>query len=761
MSVNAANSDPATTQIEVDTSVRPLPLVLQPPEGLPLSIMRNEVLKAADPTYDPLINVGKQPLTPGSISGSLSSAIAVDAWQDTSLEASTMMSDSIWQDSANEVDRSNDNFAAWLFDTPGSQSHAFSLNLPFFEYGTQTSPGTWDYDQFIIGTGDAETQNMAFLDSGIYPHCAPLPAVDHATNISERRREEIASVVCSFARKKANAVPETHLGDEADVLYGITSNLPNLSVSLLGSLMHAFWVHAAQHMPIVHRSTFSCEQCNSLQLLSMLSLGAVHTRGSPGNNDQSVRRFADLVMTNLRWEVLVDDDAQPPAQLWVAQTLLLLELYEKMFGPRRLHERAHIHHASTLTLLRRGSPMVGRSGSQTPRSCTSTRCGSPAHGNDAPRYWEPSVAMRWWRRWVESESMHRVVFSAFQMDALHAVMFGHESALLPYEIRLPLPCDDALWSATSPEEVQRLESSFSMHGIKPVSFLDGLKRSLHGQDVPCHHNGRLALMAGLMSVGHQMDRREKNLQFLENLPPGQEQDRWKTVLAKAYEQWRRSFDEALSTANARKGCAGRSLGGQGDPAVLYHLANITMHIDVVDLQIAAGTKRLLGRRIHEKDHGGVTRRLRTWASTSIARTAAMHAVKLLHETLVPVHPADGLNVEQVAAGYSCRCDSSLYRPWALYIAALTVWAYQSLSTRHSVPCQHAPSLSHDSAGSVAARCLSICANITNADRLPLTLTMEGCAAILHLLSEDFANSKWELLVEASKLLRSCEKAFTT
>lgn len=58
----------------------------------------------------------------------------------------------------------------------------------------------------------------------------------------------------------------------------------------------------------------------------------------------------------------------------------------------------------------------------------------------------------WWKRWVSNESMNRVVFAAFQMDTLHASMFGHSADLLPHELRLQLPCDDSLWTATSAEE---------------------------------------------------------------------------------------------------------------------------------------------------------------------------------------------------------------------------------------------------------------------------------------------------------------------
>lgn len=120
-----------------------------------------------------------------------------------------------------------------------------------------------------------------------------------------------------------------------------------------------------------------------------------------------------------------DNDAQPPVQLWAAQALLLVEFYEKQCSTRKLHERAHIHHASTLTLLRRGSPLVGRSGSESPSSEMPTRYGSPVNNGETIQHRSTSHVDSWWIHWVRNESFNRVVFTAFQMDTLHAVMFGH------------------------------------------------------------------------------------------------------------------------------------------------------------------------------------------------------------------------------------------------------------------------------------------------------------------------------------------------
>lgn len=83
--------------------------------------------------------------------------------------------------------------------------------------------------------------------------------------------------------------------------------------------------------------------------------------------------LSNFLAWHLRWEIFADVNFRPPAKLWIFQTLLLLEFYEKMYSTRALHERAHIHHATTLTLMRRGSSLIGRSASDSPPSIRDER----------------------------------------------------------------------------------------------------------------------------------------------------------------------------------------------------------------------------------------------------------------------------------------------------------------------------------------------------------------------------------------------------
>ena len=663
-------------------------------------------------------------------------------------------------------DQANDNFAAWLFDSPGSHNSGFDFtNLPFLDFGMDySSNDIWNIDEGASNLSNS-LAGRTYSTSTITPRQNAFDTViDSHVHIGDERHSELVGTLSAFMGKKKP--PIDIMSQPGSILFQIDAGYwPNLTVQVLESCTSAFWRGVACQMPIVHESTFSCNTCEPLLLLSIIALGAAAVvRSKQKDSLRDYRAFADFVATNLRWEIFTHDDAQPPVHLWVAQTLLLLELYEKMYSSRQLHERAHIHHASTLTLLRRGSPMIGRTDSETPPSEAPTRDTSPtptasqSHGHANSENWS------WWKRWVSNESMNRVVFAAFQMDTLHGCMFGHSADMLPHELRLPLPCDESMWNAKSAEEVRRLENTFAMYRIKPVNFLDGLKRCLHGYEVQTHHFGRMILMAGLLSVGWHISRREKHLQFVETIPSVQEQARWRSLLLQAFEHWRRSFNEVLDYSGPLSRPSNCGLGREAsEPTILFHLGHLTMHIDIIDAQIYSGSRRLLGRKLSDRDRSSVEQRMRIWGGTAMARHTALHAFKLLHAALCPdnMGPSDASTPEHTKRSYSCRNDPLVCRPWILYLAGLTIWTYQYAFVNQSTTASGIRASTTPPPGQqTACQYITTCATTDNADRLPLLTSRQGCVAVLQVLSQDFADAEPEILLEASKRLQECSKLLT-
>lgn len=657
--------------------------------------------------------------------------------------------------------QANENFAAWLFDSPGSQPQSFDMShLPFFDFGIDYSPNDlWSFDPSVTdeplpGPRVHSESSQSYTDASYAQQTHP----GH-TRIGESRRADIVSTIGSYWRKKKPPSIEWPTARDSVLHHCGEHDWPNVTAEMLEGCIEAFWREISRQLPIIHQPTFSCDECELLLLLSIIALGAgqiVRSKHKGALSDY--RAFADLIATNLRWDIFTNDDAQPPVQLWVAQGLLCLEFYEKLYTSRSLHERAHIHHASTLTLLRRGSPMVGSSDDESPPSGLPTRSTTPQLNDARHHDLHTAPLHRWWRCWIQNESMHRVVFTAFQMDALHAVLFGHESVLLPYEVRLPLPCDDTLWTASRPEEVRRLEQTFSMHGIRPINFLDGLKRCLHGQEVQSHQNARMILVAGLLSVGWHIDRKDKHLQFLETTPSVVEQQRWRTLLLKAYGYWRRSFEAALGGSRIDSKSDEVRADILVEPSMLYHMAYVTTHVDIIDAQVLAGSKRLLGRKVSAKDHTTVVRRMRAWSDNSSSRLAVQHAFKVLHMALVPTGfgLVDASALTHNLIDYASRADALIYRPWILYLAALTIWSYQHASSlRANVRLSEIVPEDIIGVQHTACQYISNCAAPESPDRIILLMSAQGCAALLQVLADDFATAESELLQEAAKRLRHC------
>ncbi|KAK4122096.1 hypothetical protein N657DRAFT_598931, partial [Parathielavia appendiculata] len=657
-------------------------------------------------------------------------------------------------------DMSRDNFAVWLFNPHAPYGDFNMSHMPFIDGGLESALNNnihYDYESLTSGRSQLET---------------PTRFVETDELISEFRRQEILRWFQMFRQKHPKAEPFV-----ANLVHDGSGDYPALSLEMMRDCLQEYWDRVSPRLPIVHQPTFSCNRCSVFLLMVMVALGAVslRIRDSTGNL-ADYGGFADMIILGARSEILTAEEAQPPVSLWVSQALLLLEFYEKMYSSRRLHERAHIYHSVALTLLRRGNPLIGRSGSESPPEVPSAEhpqgVGLDSH--------------TWWCRWAETEAMHRVVFAAFMLDIIHAAMFGHTADMAPHEIRLPLPCDDNMWTASNPDTVRQLDQNLRMYGIRPISFLDGLKRALHGKEVKTHSFGRMIIMSGLLSVGWHLSHRETHLKWLDVTAPSKEtHDVWKKILLSAFDDWKRSFDAAQAGAgNTALADAPGSNGPVHSAAVLYHLAQISLHVDIVDCQVYAGAKRLLGRKVSVRDYTNVVARMRNWASLPSTRHAILHAFKLLYRVLVdPRRSASAGDRERLDIGpgvvslppieiqtYSCRNEPDPHRPWVMYYAALSIWSYvRAISRQDSLQEPTTLTVSPFQPGNMKplpvnyGRVAAYLSNNANLPELTESAAMslgDGLPDMLDALRAAFAEAHSELLQEAHERLRVCKEMHT-
>ncbi|KAH8177131.1 fungal specific transcription factor domain-containing protein [Sarocladium implicatum] len=632
-----------------------------------------------------------------------------------------------------------ENFAAWLFD-PQSTYNDFSLSsIPFLEAGLESTFNSniqYDYDSL---------NGRSPLDP------TPPQQTEQADDlITEMRRQEILQWFQTFRNKQPKYEPHIR-----NLVHESGGDIPGLNVEMMRDCLREFWESVSPRLPIVHQHTFSANRCPIFLLLAMVALGAASLahRDSTGQLSE-YSAFADVIVSSVRWEVLTADDSVPPVGLWVAQALLLVEFYEKLFSSRRFHERAHIYHPAFLTLLRRGSPLIGRAGSESPPE-------SDNLGADRQSSGMALDSRTWWIRWADTESMHRVVFAAFMLDIVHAAMFGHAADMAAHEIRLPLPCDDNLWTANSPDLVRQLDSNFRMYGVKQVSFLDGLKSALHGKEVKTHSFGRMIILCGLLSVGWHLSRRETHLKWLDlRTPTADTQDNWRKVLLRAFDKWKDSFDIAMSdSVSDAPGQRGIPNGPINSASLLFHLAHMSLHADIVDCQVYSGARRLLGRKVSSRDYTNATKRMSAWAKQASTRHAVLHAFKLLYRVLVDPHPKrrSSHTPDSLTVHYSIRNEPDPHRPWIMFYAVLTIWAFVQALGRQPNGYPMRPHHSGHGTYVRMAQYLASVAELHELSEQDAMMLHEGLPDLLDVMEGILQEAATELLAEARERLKVCKE----
>ncbi|GAP87265.2 putative C2H2 finger domain-containing protein [Rosellinia necatrix] len=638
-----------------------------------------------------------------------------------------------------------EDFVAYLFNTtsPNTSPSTVGRIMPRNTYTNYS-----DYQQqYNMGYSGAEGGTFGYFPGQVMAVTNLLDPNLPESILSDEKCQELFDLIKEKFHENNHAPVERHgenllEGDRNDDEHMLSRKMMQLYIG-------SYWLHFSDQVPILHKPTFSPDRTPNLLLIVVMAIGAACLDRSHGPKiTQAGANLSNFLAWNLRWAIFMDVNFRPPAKLWVFQTLLLLELYEKMYSTRELHERAHIHHATTITLMRRGRSLIGKSALDSPPSARddrSTSAGSRQSSASAPAH----TPDEWWNNWITNESTRRAAFVAFLIDSIHATMFGHSTVMVAHEMRLPLPCDDELWKAKSGAEVGRIESNHMSNGIKPMVFLEGLKRTLAGQEVHTNPFGRQILMAGLLSVSWHMNQRDLQVSSLgQNMSQALGgRDKWRGTLMRAFDSWKTEFDKSLQNYNLTLDPY-RS-GKQNDDnvvfesrTVLHHLAHMAMHVDIVDCQIFARAKRLLGRAIGSQDLHNAQRRMRdNWAPSARARDATFYAVQFLCSVLL-----DGTQ-------YCARDDVLLNRPWVLYFAALVIWCY-GFAIAGPCPGYVVPS-SHEEKYAQMREYLQRLGSIQSPDDLKLTKDVNKTSALLVVLKDAFASTRWELLHEGATLLDNC------
>ncbi|KXJ93564.1 fungal-specific transcription factor domain-domain-containing protein [Microdochium bolleyi] len=652
-----------------------------------------------------------------------------------------------------------EDFAGWLFDSQRAQNGQAWAALRSEDSGESAYDSSIYYDHDSMSGSSQQDATPAVAST-----------IDNGQQC-RFRRDEIIRWIRSFLRKQPTYQPLL-----PTILQGTDQgDIPSLSMDVFLSLLENFWRCVSPWLPIVHQPSFSHAKCPVALLLAMIAMGASQVEtDQTGIPTCELRALGDVIITCLRWEILTAHEASPPIELWVAQALLLVEFYEKMYSTRKLHERASVYHTATITLLRRGSPFIGQPAADSPTRQQHQHCRSDC---------SPAVdSQSAWTRWAETEAMHRVVYGAFMMDIAHASMFGHTADMAPQEIRLPLPCDDRLWTAPHAQAFRQIDMNLKSYGTQsPEPFLLALKNAIHGKEISTHPFGRMIIMCGLLSVGWHLRNRETHLKWLDlQSSSAATREQWSRMLLRAFDSWKTSYDRTLSVPgaafqaphNGSRGLPGQANGLIESAALLYHLSRVSLYANIVDCQVYAGVKHVLGREISSRRYASTASRMRSWAMQPSTRFAVLHSFKLLRHLLLD-NWASGATQGMLHEDTRPRTTPDPHQPWAIYYATMCIWSFvrahaQARQDDHNVSprrAQRQPQLPSTAstaatAGTSAMEYLSRVAALhdLDADTAASGLLSGGLPHLLDfVMSTVLADARTELLQEAYQHLAACRE----
>jgi hypothetical protein len=577
------------------------------------------------------------------------------------------------------------------------------------------------FNDTIMPNPDNPSPSSTTLANHILVH-----SVHSDSGFSEDVRHELLEYIHHLL-KRVSDVKASH---KKDVIIGceIPDSQQDLSLRMMQNYVNLYWNHVHAQLPILHKPTFNASTCPKLLLVVIMCLGA-YCLGT-----DSSQKLANLLAWEMRSELLKEDDSSLDGQLCALQGLLLLEVFEKRYSTRRLHDRARDYSGMILNRMRRLGFFEERS---IPESVTNNKS---------------------WKPWVEAEATRRLVFAAVFMDRIDTVQLGSTTNIRSVEIKLCLPCAEDLWAAPYDSWINLTQS---VNNTKTALFIEGLRTMINREPLQISSFGRMVLMADLLTVlpgAEQMDL------LLKPFPKTAIDlyNKWQERLFPTFDFWKQDFDSALDRS---KGYLASNLyryshGNDDDnfcqSRTLYHLAHMATRVDIADCQIYAGATRLPGRSITPQDYNDVQRRMEVWAPTVQAQHATLHAFRFLHGVMVAGNDSPNLNTPPSAVPpYSSCNDHLLYRPWALYFATLIVWSYGfALEGPVKGPYQL---LSYDDKVRDMVLYLRRMDGVRSPEDLGKTSNRNACLGLLIIMRDIFKQSRWELLQEAGDLLAECIK----
>ncbi|KAJ5321133.1 hypothetical protein N7476_004135 [Penicillium atrosanguineum] len=473
-----------------------------------------------------------------------------------------------------------------------------------------------------------------------------------------------------------------------------------LSLPALQGYCDLFFTRFNVTYPLIHQATFNPNIVDPVHLAAILFMGATYST-------REAHQLAVGVHDKLRNQLLCHNDFSPQPDLWVLQTMLLIDCFGKMRAGPKQRERAQLFHCVLIKLIRRSN------------------C---CHIQDSSHLANADDLDQAWRQAMDAEQRKRLAMHCFMWDTQHAVLFSQSLCMSAFEIRSSLPCSSTAWEASSARE-------WAHSAVRESNrlFLTVLKGYITPGAVsrPRDLNvfARTVVLHGLMSVSADLKRRDQTT--LRSETP-EKVGAWTPRMSRSYDLWKVDFDaDFLAMKLTQTSDPRRFTGLKMAAHALYHAACLALNVEILDLQVVAGAVQILGRAVTPADQSRSQRTILRWLheGCEASSVAARHASYLLQDAVLSLHDWDQTD--------------AFHFPWCLYLATLTCWVFHR-------GMEHAPAESR-----VTTDLSSLIVMMTNCPSAVELAALSGKydpKPLAAAMAQQLATVRWAVVHDAMKVL---------
>lgn len=483
--------------------------------------------------------------------------------------------------------------------------------------------------------------------------------------------------------------------------------------------------------PMIHGFSFDPKTVDSMLLTSMILLGASHS-------SKTIHQQAVKIHDRLRGILFNSEHFSPTPELWVLQTLLLIEVFGNSRAGLKQYQLAHVFRGSLINLIR-------RSGYED----TVTEPYSIEDEKDLEGAW---------REWIHKESRKRITFMIFLWDVQYSCLFNQELSMSAFELKMNLPSHLSIWNSRNATEW--LENR--KREEKLLDFLPTLKLYLNcsGKPPKISSFSRILILHGLMSIAADMQKRDQI-----SLNVQGDSIQWKLKLNKAYDFWYNDFTKYSritldhELANDQPHNESNQVASTHfskfvvSTKALYHIAVMYLWTNFVDIQIFAGSKVLLSNVINESKYLASKKSITEWVSQiGTPDKSVTHAAQLLQDGLLELTDWD---VHGETFNYS----------WCLYLSVITCYSFFKVLKDQDVKIGNSPTVSKTSteptkgdSKSALKRYVSAIIDGTSQDlRLMKNITDEDFIGTVDEIAEHLRTVRWAVTFDAYRVLKAIKE----